>query len=140
MIRPKKLLGFTLTEIIVTLMILCILGGIAIPTYKHVMLKTRRNDAKATLIHMAARLEARYSKEQSYLDENDIDPSLADLGVQSPHQDYTFSMNVTSDTYTLYATPMDSQAKWDTQCGVLTLNQSGTKGAQGKNQDTNGCW
>ncbi|PXC03116.1 pilus assembly protein PilE, partial [Pseudomonas aeruginosa] len=61
----------------------------------------------------------------------------------SPHNLYPLTIATpTSTTYTLTATPINSQTR-DKTCGKLTLNQLGERGAAGKtgnNSTVNDCW
>jgi type IV pilus assembly protein PilE len=51
--------GFTLVELMVTVLILSILVGVAVPSYKTSVRKSRRTDAKTALLDLAGR-EERY--------------------------------------------------------------------------------
>jgi type IV pilus assembly protein PilE len=51
--------GFTLVELMVTVLILSILVSVALPSYKSSVRKSRRTDAKTALLDLAAR-EERY--------------------------------------------------------------------------------
>ena len=51
---------------------------------------------------------------------------------------YVFGLaNVAATTYTAVAAPLAGQLKRDTDCGTLTLNQSGARAATGTADD---CW
>ncbi len=138
-INPKQQ-GLTLIELLITVVIISILLSITIPTYHHVMITAKRNDAKTTLLAMAARMEHDYTQRHRYIDDNGAAPTLQTLGIINPHEDYIFSLSATADDYVLYATPIKDQATSDLKCGTLTLNQLGEKGASKAIPNSNGCW
>ena len=61
--RPS---GFTLVELMVTIVIATILIGIAVPTYQIQVRKSRRTEAKNTLLDAAAREERYYATQNQY--------------------------------------------------------------------------
>ncbi len=58
--------GFTLIELMVTIVVATILLGIAIPSYQYEMRKSRRTEAKNTLLDAAAREERYYATQNAY--------------------------------------------------------------------------
>lgn len=132
----KKLLGFTLIELVVVIAIIGILAAIAWPTYTDQVRKARRSDGKAALQEVAARLE------QFYLDNKRYTATSTDLGygatIDSPERWYTVSITTGTvacpavSCYVLTATPVATkdQAK-DTKCANLTFTSQQVKGASG---------
>ena len=55
------------------------------------------------------------------------------ISTHCPFYNISFSVNATRDTYTLQAVPTGAQANDD--CGTLTLNDEGVRGAAQA-----GCW
>src|SRR5438045_1955189 len=67
MFTPRhSLSGFTLIELMVVVGILGVLLAIAVPSYKQHVAKSRRADAKATLLDLAAREERFFSTNNAY--------------------------------------------------------------------------
>lgn len=58
--------GFTLIELMVTIVILAIIVGIAYPSYQNYTVQTRRSDAQVALTQTANRLEKYFSVCNSY--------------------------------------------------------------------------
>ncbi len=119
--------GFTLVELLVVVTIIGILAAIAYPIYTDSVMKTRRSDAKATLLDLAQQLEHFYSENHSYTD------AAATLGgnpQNSPDGWYSITIATTASTYTLTATPQNSQAN-DTECQSFTYNNLGQEGVTG---------
>src|ERR1700692_3674911 len=62
--RRRK--GFTLVELVVTMVIAAILAAIAIPAYSNYVRKARRADAKSALLDLASLEERFYSTQNIY--------------------------------------------------------------------------
>lgn len=131
--------GFTLIELMITLAIVTIIAVIAIPSYQSQMQKTRRTDAKATLMEIAQNLERCFTLNNSY-----DDASCTDFdGTDSSENFYDITVPIISTTaYTITATakvpgPQDG----DTDCRTLSLTQQGVKSStnSGGTATTN-CW
>ena len=121
--------GFTLLEMVVVAVI-GILLGIAIPSYQNYVIRSNRTEGQALLSDAAARQERYYSQNPG-----SATPRRGKLGMSSansPNNLYNLTIATpTSTTYTLTATPINSQTR-DKTCGKLTLNQLGERGAAGK--------
>lgn len=144
--------GFTLLELMVVVAIIAILAAIAIPSYSNYVVKTNRSAGEACLSQYASYMERYYTTNLRY-DEVPASSGTA-AGTPNPvttspptlvldcattaqtgnNYGYTAS-GVTATTYTLTATPKGAQLSRDTQCGALTLDQTGTRGPT-----TAGCW
>lgn len=120
-----KRTGFSLIEILITVAIIGILTTLLYPNYTRYMIKTRRLDGHTALLTLAAHLESYYSKNHTYTKATVIKL----LGTQySLERHYILSIpNLSNDTYTLAATPQETQTK-DTTCQTLTLDYLGQKG------------
>lgn len=131
----KHSVGFTLIEIMIVVAIVAILAAIAYPAYTDQMRKTRRADAKATLMENAQAAERYYTQNGTYAGHNLLyTASPKDAGTK--FYNITPSPIVTAQTFTLTATPINGQAS--DPCGALSINQTGAKAASdGTNAD---CW
>lgn len=114
--------GFTLIELMVTVMIVGILASIAYPAYQDHVFKTRRAAGKACLLEAGQYMERYYTTTMSY--------ASASLPTCSNDVSsfYTLAFSGTPDasTYVINATRTGVQA--NDKCGTLTLNQAGTRG------------
>ena len=121
----KKDCGFTLIELMIAVAIIGILASIAYPSYLTQVRKSRRADAQAALMNIAAR------QQQMLLDTRSYAATVAALNITLPvsvTQNYTVTLTVGTaivPMFTVTATPSGSQAS-DT-CTALSLDQSGTK-------------
>jgi type IV pilus assembly protein PilE len=121
--------GFTLIELLCVLAIVGLLSALAMPVYQNAQSRSQRQLAKVALVKSAQWLEQAAISSGSY-------PSLLPESVwRSPEFNYTLSLNSHGQSYVLTATPARGQQP--DQCGALTLDQAGQRGAQG---DVHFCW
>lgn len=127
--------GFTLTELMIALAIIAILGAIAIPTYNNFQVRSHRTQAMADLAACAQALERHYTVNFSYqsaaADPSQIPgPPDADLCAQtSPGSGtarYDISLREAGDsTFRLRATPVAGGSQVGD--GALELLADGTR-------------
>jgi len=131
----NKQSGFTLVELMIVVVIIGILAMVAIPAYNDSVAKGRRADAKSTLTAMAAK------QEQYYMDNKTYTADLTNIGydaatnVNSIDDFYTVAAVATATSFTLTATPVNS----DPDCGNFTITEKGTQGVSGTKGATL-CW
>ena len=133
----RSVRGFSLIELMITVAIIGILAAIAYPSYQSHVLRTQRAAAKACLSELAQFMERHYTTNLTYADA--VLPNLDCRTQGNLDQRYDFAAgNLGRRTYTLTAAPKGAQAR-DTDCGNLTLNQAGTRGATGTKGPEH-CW
>lgn len=128
--------GFTLIELMITVVIVGIIAAIAYPSYQQHVYKARRAEAKAAITDVAQQLERWYSNQLTYVG----GPTVPTQALQY----YNVVVNVASATqYTITATPIAGNAQaGDTRCATLSMNQSMIKSAKDSqnNDTTSACW
>jgi type IV pilus assembly protein PilE len=140
--NARKHAGVTLFELVVVIMILGVLAGIAIPTYRQYMQRTHRTEAKSALLRLAA------EEERFYLQNNTYTNNFAALNTPAGRSEngvYTLAIPVANvTTFTLTATPTAGggtngvDQTTDAECATFTLNDQGIRTAA---PDPNGrCW
>ncbi len=150
--RTQK--GFTLIELVVTMVIAAILAALAIPAYSSYVRKSHRTDAKTALLDMAS-LEERYFSTQNVYSQTWSDLGYSGTGAISIGSGYytvaapvvTAAVAPTATsvgspaTYTLVATAVGQQLK-DTQCYQFTVTSGGVRtSVDSTNTDsTAACW
>ncbi|MES2820554.1 MAG: type IV pilin protein [Pseudomonadota bacterium] len=149
----KKVRGFTLIEIMITVAIIGILAAIALPMYGRYVLRSDRTEAQSLLSDAAARQERYFAQNNVYIGVQDdiaqlglrnVSGSGATTVVTSENDKYRLTVAVVADDggYTLTATPTEggTQTK-DLECLVLTLNAQGARTASGTSSATPmECW
>lgn len=130
--------GFTLIEVMITVVIIAILASIAYPSYQEFVKRGNRTEGQAFLSEIAARQERYYTQNNEYVT-SDADIGKLNLkdGKNSETKKYVLSLSkIDSDGgYTLTAT----QQFGDSACGNLTLAATGVKGVSGS-KDWKDCW
>lgn len=135
----SKNAGFSLIEVMIVVVIVGLLASIAVPSYQRYVISSNRATATACLTELAQFLERTYTQNMRYNPNGFVLPELqcrVDLA-----QRYGFELsNHNVRTYTLSAQPTAIQN--DTDCGTLTLDQAGRKGAAGGFDATTvrNCW
>ncbi len=149
--KARRLAGFTLVELIVTIMIVAILAAVAVPSYMSSIRKSRRTEARQALLDLAGREERYLATNSSYSN------TPADLGYS------TFPATTTSGYYTIdvpsgnLSAPTTTTAAYfkataapvagagqdkDTQCASFTVDSTGVQhSTDSSGTDTTSiCW
>ena len=156
--------GFTLIELMITVVVLGILAAIAYPSYTGYVAQARRSDATINLTRLAAVQEKFFTECGRYSPNfngtiSDPLPVNRCTGLGSgptaglfTTQDGYYTIAITpgntgtlATSFTLTATPVGAQATSDlAKCATLTITNTGVKDATGSDSPpgTNGgkCW
>jgi type IV pilus assembly protein PilE len=147
--------GFTLVELVVTMLIAAILAAIAIPAYSNYVRKAHRTDAKSTLLDLASLEERFFSTNNTY------SSTWSDLGygtvvgsITSPAGYYTIAVPTivaavaptattagTPASFSFTATSTGNQTA-DTTCTTFTVSSGGARTAMNSSSvdTTSSCW
>lgn len=118
--------GFTLIELMITVVIIGILAAVAVPSYQSYIVKTNRSAAQAEMMDIANREQQFLLANRAYVDKTTLEASGYSLPSSlSSRYSYAIGNLGTGNppTYTITFTAIGSQ----TSDGDLTLNQQGTK-------------
>ncbi len=130
----NKSSGFTLIELMVTVVIIGILAAIAYPSYQDSVKQSRRAAAQAALLSLGNVLERVFTQNNTYTPggaaptlgtaAGDIFPAQAPLEGASKQYNLTISA-ATATTYTVRATPISGTSQ--ASDGMLELDGTGAK-------------
>lgn len=163
--KSKTTTGFTLIELMITVVIVAILAAVAYPSYTSYIAQSRRSDAQIALTQTAARMEkfftqcGQYPTTNAELDGGSIvatggSAACSGLGLpnrNSPDERYTLALVAptaalgctagvpATQCFVLEATPVGPQLAADGgKCTTFTLSATGIKKATGT--DSAKCW
>jgi type IV pilus assembly protein PilE len=150
--RVQEQRGFTLIELVIAMVIASILAAIAIPSYNSYIMKSRRTEAKSTLLNLASLEERFYSTNNTYsTTPSDLGyPTTATVPFPVGSGYYNISaltvipaaapINSTSAgtpaTYSITALAIGSQAR-DSGCTSFTISSGGVQTSAGTSTT---CW
>jgi len=144
--KNNKQAAFTLIEVLIVIVIISILAAVAVPSYQSYILRSKRADATNKLTDIA-------NQQIQYFIDNRVYGALGSTGLDLPQGDCAageatseeglYCISITpatpTGTYTLTATPQDSQAN-DNDCATITYNSTETKGSTNTSGTDGNCW
>lgn len=126
----RRLHGFTLIELMITVVIVGILATIAVPSYVSYQQRANRSAAQQAMMNLASQVEQYRLDARNYPDAIGTNAGEIDFTVPPEADDY-YNITLTSDnaatppTYTITATP-DTTTIQDGE-PTLTLDSAGNK-------------
>lgn len=132
--------GFTLIELMITLVIVAVLAAIALPSYTSYIARARRADARGQLVQAAQFMQRFYAANDSFLKDragNDVFDQVPAGLKQSPSDsakiyDLVIPTGIApltnSMTFTLRMVPVAGGVMAKDACGTFTLTSTGLRG------------
>lgn len=126
---PKKSTGFTLIELMVTVAIVGILAAVALPAYNQYIARGKRAEARAAILQAEGWLERFNTENNAYVNNaasnaNTVFDTRYTSVPAGGAANYTFSLAVTSTTYTITLAPTGSMAS--DKCSSYIKNNVGS--------------
>jgi type IV pilus assembly protein PilE len=146
-LSSRRIGGFTLIELMITVVVLAIIVAIAVPSYQQQVRKSRRADARNAILDLAGREERFLSISNSY---SQIPGDVGYAGFPATVNNGYYQLTVASPdltqpgvtpSYLITATYFGPQVA-DTDCAQFTVNQLGQQAAltAGGALNTATCW
>lgn len=125
--QARRSRGFTLIELMITLVVAGVLAAVAMPAYSGFVKKSRARDAGADLAALALNMENSFQLQLAYpVNAANTVASTSNFSAWSPTQasHFNYTLASTATSYTLTAT-----GKSSLDGCVMTLNQANTRSA-----------
>lgn len=132
--------GFTLIELMITVAVVAVLAGIALPGYQTYMQRARRNDAREALQRAAQWLERVASIQGLYPAASGY-PGALTLS-SAGHYSIRYAPAADQAAYTLTATRRSPGAQANDPCGDFVVDQAGQRSLlnQATGRSVTDCW
>jgi len=140
----RKLRAFTLTELMIVVVIVGLLAAMAYPSYINQVRKGRRADAQAALYDLAQAMERYYTRSHDYstatLGSNGIFPELWPKDKQSKFYKLSIDTTTTQTYYKISARAIVDTVQAEDVCPDLWLDSIGNTGAEKQGTMVESCW
>ena len=130
--------GFSLTELMVVMIIVGVLAAIGMPAYRDYAMRAKRSDATQALSHMAALQERFFSDNNSYA----ANATALGYGSNTPASNEGYwQLSVQSGTaaaFELRATNLAPHV--DPECTTFSVTSAGVQGLVAGTSTAEACW
>ena len=141
-LRPHRMRGMTLIELMVVVAIVAILASLAVGSYRRYVLRANRTDATSALLRIQVGEEKYFLQNNAYTINATAQPPTG-LGVASPTRNGFYNITVTpgstgsiATSFSATATAKGTQTQ-DTSCQTLTIDDQGLRNSA---PSTTECW
>lgn len=133
----QRVQGFTLIELMITVVVLAIITAIAFPSYQVHVLKSHRNAVQTEMTQLAQNFDRCRTRSNAYdacgLVEA-FDEELSESGR------YSFSVSAERSAFSIEAEPLAAGNQQNDKCQTLSLNHLGLRGTSATGLDAADCW
>jgi type IV pilus assembly protein PilE len=136
----RKQMGFTLIELMITILLISIILGISVPSYRSYVLRAGRTDASTALLRVAAAQERFYLQNGTYAGNGvlAVDPPNG-LGIANSKSErgyYDLAIAPDAGGLTIgyiFTATVDATGKQkdDSDCTSISIDQNSRRGANG---------
>jgi type IV pilus assembly protein PilE len=138
----RKNAGFTLIELMISVVVLAILGSLAMASYRSSVLRSNRTDASTTVLRVAVAEEKYFLQNSQYTaDLASAAPTGLGIGATTPLGYYTLTVTAGSTgslatSWKVTASATGAQLKDIAACQILSIDDQGVRSPN----DASGCW
>lgn len=129
--------GFTLVEMLITVVILAIIVAIAFPSYQRWVLKSHRSAVQTEMMQLAQNFDRCRTRANAY-DACGLVETFDEASSESGR--YQFQVSAERREFLIQAVPQAAGNQTKDRCQTLTLNQLGVRGTTAPGIDTSECW
>jgi type IV pilus assembly protein PilE len=129
-LHPRTARGFTLIELMISVLIVGILAGVALPSYRQYVVRSHRSAAQSAMLDLANREQQFLLANRAYADTDQLRTSGYDLPPEVA-ENYTWTVTVGTGTVPSFQIAL-AAVNAQTADGALTLDNNGTKTPAGK--------
>lgn len=141
--KPDKMKGMTLIELMIVIAVLGIIVAIGYPSYQDQVRKTRRAEGIGELLELADRMERHYADLGTYDQADGSDMTAAAIFRSTTTNGY-YTLSVDAGTnnvsYTVRATPTSKGNQNKDKCNTFIINSLGNKSLSGNSIPLEQCW
>lgn len=133
--KRQRNAGFTLMEVMITLVIVAVLSAIALPSYQQHVIRSRLTEAFSSLSSAAPSAEQYWSNNRTYVD---FKPGVAGFPTDTTNFTYSLSGTSTTSKYVILATGRGTVLGFN-----FTIDQSGNRSTTSTGSNwvrTTTCW
>jgi type IV pilus assembly protein PilE len=133
--------GFTMFELLVVVLMAGILAALAMPAYRHQVLRVNRSEAMTLLLQVQGAEESHYLRHDTYTATIEEAPPLGlGMSATSATNKYRVAIALASDgqSYIATASPMGIQSQ-DLECQAFSIDARGRRAVTGS-AEAQRCW
>jgi len=140
----RRVAGFTLIEVMITVAVVAILAAVALPNYIDYVTRSRLVEAKTSLSDMRTRMEQYFLDNRAYpancVAATIVPAGVGNINLPASAKFFTVTCALAAATYTVTATGVGSMAGF-----VFTVNEANTRMTTGVKAgwtapSPNTCW